>query len=424
MAKKNPENRKLNNQKRRHAASDTPLPQPTGLRFLDTDLIAIFLAFKVVVVATIVLSFYVFDDLYWANFGNRWFHGTESMDAWYLPFSNHDGQHYLFIADQGYSKGDTDYPLSYFYDMNYAFYPLFPMCIRLMSMVFGNIYIAALVLNLILSYLFIHLFYAYARHYLPRPDALKSIMLFLSFPPAFWLSTIYTESLFLFSLFGFIYFYQLEKSYKSVLFAAMMPLIRGQAFFVSVAVGLYMLWQWYRARKEGGPFSFRYELANILGFAVGGAAYFLYYYYTTGSFFTGMEAQKAWGEDANSLAKLINPGRFLEYVFSPTRGWYENVYGIFSKIFVLSMLFSTVFLVWAKNRLAALMFFSLVYCSAAMTGTGGSFIRYSLLAFPFLAIALLQVYPKWRAGVYALCGVFLCGQLYFAWRYTVYLWVA
>ena len=107
------------------------------------------------------------------------------------------------------------------------------MCIRLMSMVFGNIYIAALVLNLILSYLFIHLFYAYARHYLPRPEALKSIILLLSFPPAFWLSAIYTEALFLFSLFGFIYFYQVEKSYKSVLFAAMIPLIRGQAFFCS-----------------------------------------------------------------------------------------------------------------------------------------------------------------------------------------------
>ena len=422
MAKKNPKNRKRKNQKRRRADSDTPLPQPTGIRFLDTDLIAIFLAFKLVVVATIVLSFYVFDDIYWANFGNRWFHGTESMDAWYLPFSNWDGQHYLFIADQGYSKGDTDYPLSYFYAMNYAFYPLFPMCIRLMSMVFGNIYIAALVLNLIFSYLFIHLFYAYARHYLPRPEALKSIILLLSFPPAFWLSAIYTEALFLFSLFGFIYFYQVEKSYKSVLFAAMIPLIRGQAFFVVVAVGLYMLWQWYRVRKEGGQFSFRYELANILGFAAGGAAYFLYYYYTTGSFFTGMEAQKAWGESANSLMNIINPGHFLGYVFSATDKLFSVSNGVVDKMFILVLLFSTVFVVWTKNRLAALIYFLLVYCPAAMA-YGTSFIRYSLLAFPFLAIALLQVYPKWRAGVYVLCGVFLCGQLYFAWRYTVYLWI-
>ena len=409
MAKKNPKHRK-----RRDAASGkygSNPSQDTGIRFFDADLIKIFLVFKVVVVAAIALSFYAFDhSVVW----NRWYSGKEILDAWYLPFSNWDGQHYLLIAGRGYGAFEN-------FTMNYAFYPLFPMCIRLMNMVFGNIYVAALVLNLILSYLFIHLFYAYARHYLPRPEALKSIILLLSFPSAFWLSVIYNESLFLFSLFGFIYFYQVEKSYKSVLFAAMMPLIRGQAFFVSVAVGLYMLWQWYRVRKEGGQFSFRYELANILGFAAGAAAYFLYYYYTTGSFFTGIEAQKAWGEHANSLANLINPGHFLEYVFAPTRGLHSSAYGTIDKIFILAMLFSTVFIVRAKNRLALLMFFSLVYFPVAMGGTGGSFIRYSILAFPFLAIALLRVYPKWNY-VYVL-PVFLGLQIYFAWRFALNLWI-
>ena len=289
-------------------------------------------------------------------------------------------------------------------------------------MVFGNIYVAALVLNFILSYLFIHLFYAYARHYLPRPAALKSVLLLLSFPPAFWMSTIYNESLFLCALFGFLYFYQVEKSYKSVLFAALMPLIRGQAFFVSVAVGLYMLWQGYRTIKEGGQFRFRYELANILGFAAGGAAYLLFCYYTTGSFFTGIEGQKTWGEDANSLANLINPGHFLGYVFSATEKLFSFGNGAVDKMFILVLLLSTVFVVWTKNRLAALIYFLLVYCPAAM-GVGASFIRYTLLAFPFLAIALLHVYPKWRAGVYVLCGVFLCGQLYFAWRFSMNLWI-
>ena len=413
MAKKNPKNRKRKAQKRRRAASDTPLPQPTGLRFLDTDLIAIFLVFKVVIIATIVLSFYAFDHLHQTNLWNRNYSGKEIIDAWYLPFSNWDGQHYLSNA-----VAFPESPIP-------AFYPLFSLCIRLMNMVFGvfgNIYFVALVLNLILSYLFIHLFYAYARHYLPKPAALKSVLLLLSFPSAFWMSVIYNEALFLCTLFGFLYFYQIEKSYKSVIFAALMPLIRGQAFFVSVAVGLYMLWQWYWVRKEGGQFRFRYELANILGFAAGGAAYLLFFYYTTGSFFTGIDAQKGWGENANSLAKLINPGHFLGYVFSATEKLFSFSNGVVDKMFILVLLFSTVFVVWTKNRLAALIYFLLVYCPAAM-GVGASFIRYTLLAFPFLAIALLHVYPKWRAGVYVLCGVFLCGQLYFAWRFSLNMWI-
>ena len=407
MTNKNYMNLKHKDQKQRSAAAGNtdgnPL-QDTGLRFFDADLIKIFLAFKVVIIATIVLSFYAFDH---SVVSNRWYSEGE-IDAWYLPFSNWDGQHYLINAVEF-----PEYP-------SFAFYPLFSLCIRLMNMVFGNIYVAALVLNFILSYLFIHLFYAYARHYLPRPEALKSIILLLSFPPAFWLSVIYTEALFLFSLFGFIYFYQVEKSYKSVLFAAMMPLIRGQGFFILVAFGLYILWQWYRVRKEGGQFHFRYELANILGFAAGGAAYFLFCYYTTGSFFTGIGAQKFWGEHANSLANLINPGHFLKYVFSPTWGQYSVFYGAVDKIFILAMLFSTVFLVRAKDRLAALIFFSLVYCPAAM-GAGTSYIRFSLLAFPFLAIALLRVYPKWNYG--NMLPVFLCLQLYFAWRFALNRWI-
>ena len=125
MAKKNPKTRKRKDQKRRAAAVDTPPPAtPTGLRFLDTELIAIFLAFKIVVIATIVLSFYTFDHLHQTNLWNRWYSGREILDAWYLPFSNWDAQLYLSIAEFGYKDGIK----------NWAFYPLFPLCIRLMNM--------------------------------------------------------------------------------------------------------------------------------------------------------------------------------------------------------------------------------------------------------------------------------------------------
>ena len=49
------------------------------------------------------------------------------------------------------------------------------------------------------------------------------MLLFLSFPSAFWMSVIYNEALFLCTLFGFLYFYQVEKSYKSVIFDAARP---------------------------------------------------------------------------------------------------------------------------------------------------------------------------------------------------------
>ena len=368
------------------------------------------------VIATIVLSFYTFDHLHQTNLWNRWYSGREILDAWYLPFSNWDAQLYLSIAEFGYKDGIK----------NWAFYPLFPLCIRLMNLAAipipgGNIYMAALVLNFILSYLCVHLFYACARHYLPKPAALKSVLLFLSFPSAFWMSVIYNEALFLCTLFGFLYFYQVEKSYKSVIFAALMPLIRGQAFFVGAAISLYMLWQWYRAKKRGEPFRHRYELANLLGLVAGGVAYFLFFYYETGSFLSGMEAQKTF-IFGNGLANLINPFHFLGYIFSATEGLFALNNGTLDKIFILALLCSGVIVARAKNRLTALIYIALVYCPAAM-GSGGSFLRFSILAFPLLALALPRVYPKWHAGIYVLCGLFLCGQLYFAWRFSLNMWI-
>ena len=399
-----------------HGESTKFIPR---LRFFDAELVGIFVAFKLVVLAAILISLHFLPP--GAGKTDHWFlpdTGSETLDAWITPFANWDGQHYLHLAGNGYVRNPTEDFSSL------AFFPLYPLAIRLANWVAADLYIAALLLNLILSYLFIHLFYGYARQRLPRAEALTSAALLLAFPSAFFMTIIYSEALFLFCLFGFLYAYQIKKHWASALFAAMMPLTRGHALFVLVAVGIHLGYKLWRMWRDGRPLRLSLvELGALCGFAVGGLAYFAFYHFATGSPLSGIAAQKGFIY-GNDLANTINPIHFLAYLFSEPQGmFWPPVNNVVDKIFVVLMLASTVWMVKAKNHLAALVYFALMWGSASM-GYGGSFIRFALLGFPFLAIALMQQYPKVKFG-WLLLGAPLLGlQIYFAWRFTFNLWIA
>ena len=382
-----------------------------GLSLFNGDLVKIFLVFKLIVIAAILLGFYYFDSFHSTNLWNRWYTEKTILEAWYIPFSNWDGQHYLLLADQGYGSLAATY--------SKAFFPLLPFCIRLLNFIVGDIYIATMALNFIFSYFFIHFFYGYALHYLPKRQAIKAVMLFLAFPATFYMTVFYNEALFLFALFGFLYFYQIKKSYKSVPFALMMPLIRGQAMFVLMAVGIYMLWSFCKQNRQ---FRSGYELSNVSGFAAGGVIYGLFFYFTTDSFFTGVDAQNMFAFN-NSLANLFNPSHFISYLFSPTEGIFSYTNSVVDKFFVVALLGCTIFVARTQNRLGTLVYFFLLYFSAAM-GSGGSFTRFSLLAFPILAIAILRLYPKMKHGFYIGCILLCCLQIYFTCRFALNLWVS
>jgi len=75
----------------------------------------------------------------------------------------------------------------------------------------------------IFSFMFLWVFYAYVRKFLPVDRARLAVVLVLLYPASLFLTVCYSESLFLLCLFAFLYFYD-GKHWGAVVFAMLLPL--------------------------------------------------------------------------------------------------------------------------------------------------------------------------------------------------------
>lgn len=112
-----------------------------------------------------------------------------------IPWANFDGIQYLSIAEYGYRP------------LQLAFFPLFPLIINLMSTAFNlRLLIAGTVVVSIASFYTILLLWKLARIDFPSIVSRFAVLFLLYFPTAFFLNSIYTESVFLCFILGSFYY--------------------------------------------------------------------------------------------------------------------------------------------------------------------------------------------------------------------------
>lgn len=100
--------------------------------------------------------------------------------------ANFDGVHYLSIAENGYGYAQQ------------AFFPLFPILIKLMHQITGVSYLSAgIILSNIILLLLLLVFYKWIKKLFDTNISKWTAILFVSSPMAFFLQCLYTESLFL-----------------------------------------------------------------------------------------------------------------------------------------------------------------------------------------------------------------------------------
>lgn len=112
------------------------------------------------------------------------------LPEWIGVHANFDGVHYMTIAREGYGT------------LEQAFFPLYPLVIRYASpILFGNTLLAGWIISVLLSLFAVITWYMIFHKLAHNTDeALSSIVGLLLFPGAFFLISIYTESLFVFLL--------------------------------------------------------------------------------------------------------------------------------------------------------------------------------------------------------------------------------
>ena len=291
-------------------------------------------------------------------------------------YLNWDAHWYVLIAKDGYMNSE----------MARAFFPAFPYSIRWFSFGVINEVITGILLITLYSTLFAYVYLKVARSLFSARIGAVALVLFLCTPSAFFLSCIYTESLFLLLLFAFLGLFLIRKSYWAAIPAILMIFTRGNGFFVAFATGVIFLMEVPAAIKTKRFNQLRYVFLICLSFFVGGIFFLGYQFLQFGNPFEFIHVQdKYFGEYfSNSIVNSFNPYHVFTVLVSKPGSVLGRNFSVFDKtFFYLAILLSP--LVWKTDRKLFVFYFSLFYFPATM-GDLGSFGRFFLLPFSIAAL--------------------------------------
>lgn len=160
------------------------------------------------------------------NFYNQG-NAVDLFSAW----ANWDGGHYIGIAEHGYK-----------YYFEYAFFPFYPILIKLSSfLTLGNLFWSAYLVSSIFTVGSLIFLYKLVKVKFDEEVAFRSLVYLLFFPTAFFLIVAYSESTYLFLSLAAFYF-AIGKNWKISLFLGMLAVVtRPVGVFLILALGVEYL---------------------------------------------------------------------------------------------------------------------------------------------------------------------------------------
>jgi hypothetical protein len=371
----------------------------------NSAVFTIYAVWKVLLFGVMVVANSVSDPS--QNEWNR--HFTRGVHTWAAPFANWDGQHYLMLSTSGYAAATNE---------TVAFYPLFPLTTKLVKLFTTDVFFAAFATTTFFGLLFVLLLYATLRRLaISHEQSLWGVVLALSYPSAFFLTAFYSESIALFVIMGFFYFYAVKKEKWSLLFAALLPWTKGQGVFLVALLVLDMVVSIIRRQRRDILFA----ALNLTAIGLGAISLLGFYKYTTGNAFSHIDAQKYFVFNL-SISNMFSPSHFLRSFYSPTHELFGYNNSLMDKIFIgfTFLCFSPV--VFGKDRRVVVISLALMV-PTAMMGEASSFIRHSLLIWPFIVLSILRQNLLNKRVFCIMAGLLLMVQLYFATRFAANLWV-
>jgi hypothetical protein len=336
---------------------------------------------------------------------------TRFPDLLWQIWQRFDSGFYLGIAKTGYWPASTLHTYS-----NWAFFPLYPLLIFPFAHLFGGsdaaFSLAGLLISNVAALVAVYYLFRLAQRDFGANVALLSVIYLALFPTAFYLSAIYTESLFLACSVACIYYARIHRWWLTGLCGGLASLTRAQGILLLLPV-LWEYWQvmsdryapitnasadnfqervraWLASRLRG-PLLAAQELRNWISlFAIGLIptgllAFLIYGKMKTGHFLATFDNQKwGWGRSFENPLQLLStslthPGRAnpMDWNF-----WILNI--------CISLLFLG-FTVWAFRKLPMIYaLFTLMMVLVPLSSSRlNSISRYYLIVFPvFILLAL------------------------------------
>lgn len=311
------------------------------------------------------------------------------------PWANFDGVYYLLIAAKGYT-------------VNGGFFPLFPLLIRMFSSVFGTLLpfdplqfaVAMFLVNAFTFGSVILLYYVVRLDY-PEVVAWRSVWMFLLFPTAFFLVSVYTESVFIFLVLSAFYFARRGRWVLAGICGMMVTATRivGIAIFPAIIYEFALQYGGFavlaaRMKKEFVAVAMR--LAPIALIPFGLVGYLWYSALKWGDAWYFIRAQGTMQNNRSVSSIILLPQTLFRYAkilftLAPiSYEWWIALLEVSSCVFILWL--GTI--AWRERiRRSYLLYAMLAFLIPASTGTFSGLPRYTLVLFPlFMVLGLPRMH--------------------------------
>jgi Gpi18-like mannosyltransferase len=292
-------------------------------------------------------------------------------------FEQADASWYINIASHGYERR----PFSLDQHANWAFYPLWPIVLRLVSALIPNMVVAGILASTAIFLAALALLYRLLVLDFSPEVAMTTGLLLLVFPASYFFSRPGPESLFLLLVVACLYSARKARWGLAGLFGALASLCRMQG----VLLLLPLAYLYFRQHKESGRHNPRALLLLMLPAALLG--FMLHLYALTGNLFAPMAIEKVF--DLNTTFPFTS---MIRYLSEPAL---VQHYGFDLGALSFAFLFAAVLLTWVlvarrdvprDYAIYAVVSLALVMTISTMSGA----LRYMLPIFPlFLVVALL-----------------------------------
>ncbi len=349
------------------------------MRAIDGELkkiLVIFLVYKILILSLGTVSYYMVPD----EISHK---NAELENPLTRPWHQFDTRAYLNIATHGYNY---EYGVT---TTNFGWYPFYPFMIFALGFIGYDI--AAYLIPQIFSFLAVAMVYILLKEDLTKSQARKSVFYMLLFPAAYFFTTLYTESIFLFLSATTFYFAKKEKwAYAGIAgYFSVLTRFIGMAMFIPL---LYM----YIKRR-----GLNIKIASIFLLPAAFATIMAYHYFTFGDpliqFYTQSQFSRGIGLPhtafMNTIAEIYSTA-------SPFVMFY-NYFNIIMSIAFLALLVAY----WKKMPLEYNLYVLLSFFMIFSSGILASVTRFELVMFPVFMV-ISKVSEKSRAATAAVAIVF------------------
>lgn len=330
---------------------------------------------------------------------------TQPIELLMGMFVRWDSPHYMYIAQHGYTnQGD---------EANFiVFFPLYPVLVRLITFDFSYVNLSGLIVSNVASIVAVVYLFKLAKLDYNDGVAKKAVLFLCVFPTAYFMSAVYTESLFLALVIASLYYARNARwSLAAFLgFLASLTRIAGLILLPALVVEYFHQKNW---KLKASDLRLLWLSLPAVGFLI----YLGINFKVTGSPFTFVQVESShWYQTLQPLSALrsaIGWARGASYPFNVTIGYAEIVFVVFGYL-MIGLAYKM------KLRYSYQVYMLLTWMLAVSTGFWISIPRYVLSMFPlFLALGLLST--KKSVNI-AIAAVFCVGLFFFTWLFASGAW--